>query len=506
MPKLKSFEGKLVGRCVLVEEPGPKDGRRTTHWCRCVKTGNRLPNPVKKDAIQQALKHDREICPFCRRPYRASRRIRIGDSIAGIKVKVRVENGQYPGGQGYDRWLVECPCARPQPFIVNGDELRRALDRDRLTLFSCSQNCINMVRPDSRGFWELVGPAKHPINKGTAQERWWRVRCTALCRSGRQCGNERVKSTSDLHKKNASKHCGCLTPSMVQERHARTRKSDVDIGIQKLLKDYKRAHNPAYFQIAFEDAKRLLLAPCTYCGRQPFQKTEVETYAGQGRRIAFDPIIHGGIDRVVPNTNYLKGNAVSACKTCNWFKARDELQEFADRIRRVFERREQSLALATRMTVLPKRTGRLENNQQTFCHATYRYIMNHLYRGKKQAAKIEGWEFELSFESFELLSHDPCKYCGREPSSKFSCHGKYGPKRSCRGNCPPTFYYHGMDRVNNDMGYVAGNSVASCRSCNVGKKNFTVEQFIEHIGLLIPQIGSWPERIEAWTGSRIELS
>jgi len=25
MPKLKSFEGTRVGRCVLVEEPGPKD-------------------------------------------------------------------------------------------------------------------------------------------------------------------------------------------------------------------------------------------------------------------------------------------------------------------------------------------------------------------------------------------------------------------------------------------------------------------------------------------------
>jgi hypothetical protein len=31
---------------------------------------------------------------------------------------------------------------------------------------------------------------------------------------------------------------------MVQQRHARTRKSDVDIGIQKLLKDYKKPLNP----------------------------------------------------------------------------------------------------------------------------------------------------------------------------------------------------------------------------------------------------------------------
>ena len=132
--------------------------------------------------------------------------------------------------------------------------------------------------------------------------------------------------------------------------------------------------------------------------------------------------------------------------------------------------------------------------------------MKYLYNDKKQAAKKKGWDFDLSFEAFELLSHDQCSYCGREPSSTFSCHGKYGPKKSCSGQCPPTFYYHGLDRVNNVQGYVAGNPVAACRSCNVGKKNLTVEQFIARIGIIIPQIQSWPERIEAWTGSRIELS
>ena len=242
-------------------------------------------------------------------------------------MKVRVENGQYPGGQSHDRWLVECPCANA--FVLSGDDLRRALDQDRLSNFSCGQSCPNSDKPVPCGLWEIIGPA-NPINKRSTQERWWHVRCTALSRSGQQCGTERVKSTSDLQKKNASKHCGCMNSSMVQLRHARTRKSDVDIGIQKLLKDYKKPTNPAYFQIGFEDAKRLFLAPCTYCGCQPFQKTEVETYAGKGRRIAFNPIIHGGIDRVMPDTNYLRSNAVSACKICNWFKAKDELQVFAD--------------------------------------------------------------------------------------------------------------------------------------------------------------------------------
>ncbi len=81
-------------------------------------------------------------------------------------------------------------------------------------------------------------------------------------------------------------------------------------------------------------------------------------------------------------------------------------------------------------------------------------------------AEVRGLEFELSFEEFESLTSLPCAYCGSSPGQI---------KRS-------TFGFHvanGIDRVDNNLGYSAGNCVPCCTSCNFMKRSMSRAAFVE---------------------------
>ncbi len=41
-------------------------------------------------------------------------------------------------------------------------------------------------------------------------------------------------------------------------------------------------------------------------------------------------------------------------------------------------------------------------------------------------------------------------------------------------------YKNGIDRLNNDEGYVLSNCVPSCSVCNYGRQDYTVEEYVEH--------------------------
>jgi hypothetical protein len=62
-----------------------------------------------------------------------------------------------------------------------------------------------------------------------------------------------------------------------------------------------------------------------------------------------------------------------------------------------------------------------------------------------------------------------CFYCGSEPLRFFK-------KGRSEG-----FYYNGLDRVNNNLGYVKSNIVPCCFSCNASKMNLDQGAFINRI-------------------------
>lgn len=79
------------------------------------------------------------------------------------------------------------------------------------------------------------------------------------------------------------------------------------------------------------------------------------------------------------------------------------------------------------------------------------------------------WDRELSFnlhlfEFMELVLSN-CYYCGSDFSNKFT--NSYG-----------ILLYNGIDRQDNDVGYQSSNCVSCCKTCNLAKRDLSVDEFV----------------------------
>ena len=103
---------------------------------------------------------------------------------------------------------------------------------------------------------------------------------------------------------------------------------------------------------------------------------------------------------------------------------------------------------------------------------------NAKYYYTKYSAEKRGFTFELTFDEFERLSRQPCTYCGGEPKL-----GYVNPKYN------GGFLHHGIDRVDNNIGYTYVNCVTCCIDCNYAKNDRTVAEFKDWIIRLANNLG-----------------
>lgn len=87
-----------------------------------------------------------------------------------------------------------------------------------------------------------------------------------------------------------------------------------------------------------------------------------------------------------------------------------------------------------------------------------------LYSQYKTAARNANREFALSRDELETLTSSDCFYCGVEP------------QRLREG-----YKFNGIDRKDNDKGYTPENSLSCCAECNIMKKDFSYEEFLERV-------------------------
>lgn len=95
---------------------------------------------------------------------------------------------------------------------------------------------------------------------------------------------------------------------------------------------------------------------------------------------------------------------------------------------------------------------------------------NMLFLHYKNGAKRRGYLFEIPKERFRELTHQVCYYCGSGPANRCS-------KWDFNGD----YVYNGLDRVDNDKGYVEGNIVPCCGECNKTKKGSISIDIVEKI-------------------------
>jgi hypothetical protein len=97
-----------------------------------------------------------------------------------------------------------------------------------------------------------------------------------------------------------------------------------------------------------------------------------------------------------------------------------------------------------------------------------------VYGRYKSGARIRGYEFNLSMEEFEKLTQMLCHYCGDDPNNKASTHVSTG-----------FFYYNGIDRKDNSLGYFKENCVPCCRVCNRAKQAMSYDDFVTWISRVV---------------------
>ncbi len=92
---------------------------------------------------------------------------------------------------------------------------------------------------------------------------------------------------------------------------------------------------------------------------------------------------------------------------------------------------------------------------------------NYVYNSYKTGAKARDLEFTINVEDFEKITTLNCHYCNGGPNNV---------KKSEYGN--GEFVYNGIDRIDNNKGYILDNCVPCCHTCNFMKRALSLEVFV----------------------------
>jgi len=112
-------------------------------------------------------------------------------------------------------------------------------------------------------------------------------------------------------------------------------------------------------------------------------------------------------------------------------------------------------------------TLRIKSLHEANCLPDGEAGLRNLYAIYAGAARRRGLAFSLSLDEFKRLTSSACFYCGEPPAQT---------TRQVR--VKSRYLYNGIDRQDNNDGYVNGNCVPACGVCNYMKHDFAVEEFI----------------------------
>ena len=99
-----------------------------------------------------------------------------------------------------------------------------------------------------------------------------------------------------------------------------------------------------------------------------------------------------------------------------------------------------------------------------------RIALAQLFSRYKSSARRKGLLFEITLDQFAALTSASCCYCGNVPQKTFTCSLSSGRKDSTP--------FNGLDRQNNNQGYISENTVTCCYRCNYSKGKSSLSIFM----------------------------
>lgn len=106
-----------------------------------------------------------------------------------------------------------------------------------------------------------------------------------------------------------------------------------------------------------------------------------------------------------------------------------------------------------------------------------------LYRRYAFDAKKRNYPFELNLQQFMEITSKDCYLCGEKPS------------RTVKNKAEHTiqvkpYIYNGIDRLDNNVGYIYSNCQPCCRECNVSKMDIDIRTYIAKMRKIISRLDS----------------
>lgn len=114
------------------------------------------------------------------------------------------------------------------------------------------------------------------------------------------------------------------------------------------------------------------------------------------------------------------------------------------------------------------------------------WLPREILRGYKTKAKNRDYSWELTDKQAWDLMQWPCTYCGAEKTN----HRKHYGQGKNKGKILFEVFFNGLDRLDNNEGYIIGNVVPCCHWCNRAKRARAIEEWF-----------NWLDEIQAnWRG------
>lgn len=107
-----------------------------------------------------------------------------------------------------------------------------------------------------------------------------------------------------------------------------------------------------------------------------------------------------------------------------------------------------------------------DDRSRALRHRTYSRAIVH-------ASKMLNMDYDISFDEFNELIDQKCFYCGAVGANLIS------DTRNGERVSDTNLYCNGIDRIDNNKGYLKENTVACCIKCNASKSNTPQAKFKE---------------------------
>ena len=181
------------------------------------------------------------------------------------------------------------------------------------------------------------------------------------------------------------------------------------------------------YDISLDEFKEVVNRPCNYCGILRDRGTAQ----------------FNGIDRDDNNIGYLMGNCVSCCTMCNYMKNTLRGDAFIRRVEHI---------LTYNKHVNGSLSPDLFGDHTRAC-----------YMASKRRATLKNFEFSLTKDVYYMITVNDCYICGK-PNTET--------------------HVNGIDRYDNNIGYVFDNCRSCCGDCNYMKREYSYNDLFDKFKLI----------------------